>query len=211
MFPRVIVMDRDLACMNACNNVFPEAKGLLCRWHIDTSIKRKYKTFLVHRRCWTSFYKGWKKLVESETEEAYNSNLLQVENILVDYKGKFNISFRFKTWLTQYKEKLVSVWTDVFLHFGNYTTNRVESHHAKVKLYLDSSQSDLVTVLPRIHDVVQSQHYAIKASLGQSMIIARHRFVHLIFRYLVGNVSIYALEIIFKEFEQIKFLEICGY
>nr|KAJ0190452.1 hypothetical protein LSAT_V11C800433090 [Lactuca sativa] len=42
------------------------------------------------------------------------------------------------------------------------------------------------------------------------MIIVRHRFVHPIFRYLVGNVSIYALEIIFKEFEQIKFLEICG-
>ena len=31
MFPRVIVTDRDLACMNACNNVFLEAKGLLCR------------------------------------------------------------------------------------------------------------------------------------------------------------------------------------
>nr|KAJ0191484.1 hypothetical protein LSAT_V11C800389150 [Lactuca sativa] len=28
--------------------------------------------------------------------------------------------------------------------------------------------------------------------------------------YLIGIVSIYALEIIFKEFEQIKFLEICG-
>ena len=114
------------------------------------------------------------------------------------------ITYLKKTWLTQYKEKYV------ILHFGNYTTNRAESQHAKVKLYLDSSQSDLATVLPRIHDVVQSQDYAIKASLGQSMIIARHRCVHPIFRYLVGNVSIYALEIIFKEFEQIKFLEICG-
>nr|KAJ0185929.1 hypothetical protein LSAT_V11C900499870 [Lactuca sativa] len=66
------------------------------------------------------------------------------------------ITYLKKTWLTQYKEKFVSVWTDVFLHFGNYTTNRVESQHAKVKLYLDSSQSDLATILPRIHDAVQS-------------------------------------------------------
>ena len=42
------------------------------------------------------------------------------------------------------------------------------------------------------------------------MIIARHHFVHPIFKYLVGNISIHAFEIIFKEFEQIKFLEICG-
>nr|KAJ0222731.1 hypothetical protein LSAT_V11C200083300 [Lactuca sativa] len=64
--------------------------------------------------------------------------------------------------------------------------------------------------MPRIHDALQSRDYAIKASLGRSMIIARHHFVHPIFKYLVGNISIHAFEIIFKEFEQIKFLEICG-
>ncbi|KAL4591074.1 hypothetical protein LXL04_004022 [Taraxacum kok-saghyz] len=36
MFPRVIVTDRQLACMKACKNVFPKAKGLICRWHINT-------------------------------------------------------------------------------------------------------------------------------------------------------------------------------
>ena len=86
MFPHVIVTDRELACMNACNNVFPNAKGLLCRWHINTSIKRKYKTLLLHH-CWALFYKAWKRLIKSETEEAYIANLSQVENILVNYKG----------------------------------------------------------------------------------------------------------------------------
>ena len=41
MFPRVIVTDRELALMKACNIIIPDAKGLLCRWHIYRSIMRK--------------------------------------------------------------------------------------------------------------------------------------------------------------------------
>ena len=92
-----------------------------------------------------------------------------------------------KTWLTPYKEKFVSVWVDKFLHYGNYTTNRVESQHAKLKVYLDSAQSDLPTALPRIDEAVHSQFYAITSSMGQSMVIARHRFSdHDFFKNLVG-------------------------
>ncbi|KAJ9557232.1 hypothetical protein OSB04_011846 [Centaurea solstitialis] len=39
--PRVIVTGRELALMKACDNVFPDAKQLLCRWHINQSIFRK--------------------------------------------------------------------------------------------------------------------------------------------------------------------------
>nr|GMD82055.1 protein FAR1-RELATED SEQUENCE 5-like [Ipomoea batatas] len=42
--PRVIVTDRELALMKACKNVYPEAKGLLCRWHIYRSILRKCRS-----------------------------------------------------------------------------------------------------------------------------------------------------------------------
>ncbi|GJW32594.1 FAR-RED impaired response 1-like protein [Tanacetum coccineum] len=34
MLPRVIVIDRELALMKAYDTAFPNAKGLLCRWHI---------------------------------------------------------------------------------------------------------------------------------------------------------------------------------
>ena len=39
MEPRVIVTDRDLALMNACAKVFPNAMHVLCRWHILENIK----------------------------------------------------------------------------------------------------------------------------------------------------------------------------
>ena len=35
MQPRVIITDRELALINACRTVFPDAAQLLCRWHIE--------------------------------------------------------------------------------------------------------------------------------------------------------------------------------
>ncbi|XP_076940453.1 protein FAR-RED ELONGATED HYPOCOTYL 3-like [Bidens hawaiensis] len=43
MMPRVILTDRDLALMNACNVVFPDAAKLLCKWHISQNIKKHCK------------------------------------------------------------------------------------------------------------------------------------------------------------------------
>ncbi|MFQ6631240.1 hypothetical protein Gotur_008631 [Gossypium turneri] len=40
MYPRVIMSDRELALMNACQQVFPDATRLLCRWHITENIKK---------------------------------------------------------------------------------------------------------------------------------------------------------------------------
>ncbi|TYH19848.1 hypothetical protein ES288_A05G384400v1 [Gossypium darwinii] len=40
MYPRVIVTDRELALMNACQQVFPDATRLLCRWDITKNIKK---------------------------------------------------------------------------------------------------------------------------------------------------------------------------
>lgn len=103
----------------------------------------------------------------------------------------------------------ISAWTDKILNFGNHTTNRVESQHAKLKRYLDSSQSDLKASLSSIHQVVQSQDTAIKASIEHSRIVTRHQFKIPHFQELVGFVSSHALDIIFKEFERSK-LEHCG-
>nr|KAJ0207467.1 hypothetical protein LSAT_V11C500294190 [Lactuca sativa] len=75
MLPSVIVTDRQLALMNAYSIIFPDAKGLLCRWHINNNITKKCKS------CWDVLYMSWTRLVNSETKEAYNKNLVLVEKI----------------------------------------------------------------------------------------------------------------------------------
>lgn len=43
MLPRVIVTDRDLALMEACRYVFPEASRFLCRHHIYENIRKHWR------------------------------------------------------------------------------------------------------------------------------------------------------------------------
>ncbi|KAL7180713.1 hypothetical protein ACSBR1_039722 [Camellia fascicularis] len=81
------------------------------------------------------------------------------------------------SWLDTYKSKFVTTWTDTFMHFGNSTTNRVESSHAKLKRYLGSSQGNFEANWTRIHNLLD-------------------------FKELRGNVSITALEIILAESKQ---------
>ncbi|KAL4564511.1 hypothetical protein LXL04_028575 [Taraxacum kok-saghyz] len=51
----------------------------------------------------------------------------------------------------------VSVWVDQHLNFGNRKSNRVESQHAKLKRYLESSNSKLDRFVQRIDEIVQLQ------------------------------------------------------
>ena len=89
ILPRVIVTDRDLALMKACNVVFPDAKKLLCTWHIQNNILKKGKASVRSKSTWNSFNKAWTTLVASQTEDAYRLNLAQLETILLDYPSIF--------------------------------------------------------------------------------------------------------------------------
>nr|KAJ0193618.1 hypothetical protein LSAT_V11C800398700 [Lactuca sativa] len=150
MLSLIIVTGRETALMNAYAIIFPDAKGLLCRWHINNNIMKKCKS------CWDVLSTSWTRLVNSETKEAYNKNLAQVEKITNTYPDAF--VYLNKTWLTPHKEKFVSAWTDKFLNFGNHTTNRADSQHVKLKRYVETSGSDIAKSLKRIDDVVESQY-----------------------------------------------------
>ncbi|KAJ9551605.1 hypothetical protein OSB04_015650 [Centaurea solstitialis] len=111
--------------------VFSSRQNLIdCVHHVGKTLG--YRRKLVRSTStWNSFNKAWTTLVASQTEDAYKLNLAQLETILLDYS----------VWLTPYKEMFVHCWTDKYLNFGNHTTNRVESQHAKLKRYLDLSKS----------------------------------------------------------------------
>jgi histone-lysine N-methyltransferase SETD2 len=76
MEPRVILTDRDLALMNACGQVFPDAVHLLCRYHIGENIRLRHMKSLddEDEDGWNKFASMWRRVVESETEENYRYN-----------------------------------------------------------------------------------------------------------------------------------------
>ncbi|TYH42281.1 hypothetical protein ES332_D11G053800v1 [Gossypium tomentosum] len=172
MYQRVIVTDRELALMNACQQVFPDATRLLCRWHITENIKKHCRQSIKLQHDWDSFRAMWNVLVESPT------------------------------WIFKYKEMFVLVWIDRHLNFGERTTNRVESQHAKLKKYLCEKNSSLDKFVCCIYQNVKSQLTSIYESFEKSIIVLKHRHNLPCFRLLKGFVALEALDILEGELQR---------
>jgi histone-lysine N-methyltransferase SETD2 len=79
--PAVVVTDRELVLMNARSVVFPTAKHVLCKWHIENSIKAKCWPFFdklpttaagTPAEQWAQFLSDWCSVVESRSVVEYN-------------------------------------------------------------------------------------------------------------------------------------------
>nr|KAJ0211591.1 hypothetical protein LSAT_V11C400199230 [Lactuca sativa] len=210
--PCVIVTDRDLALMKACEDVFPQSNHLLCRWHIFNDITKHCRKHIKSDKTWGSLHPIWKKLVESPTPSAYMQAYADLQSLLS--KDPVVFGYLYNTWLEKYPDKFVSLWTDKSTNFGNSTTNRVESQHPKLKKHLASRKCDLDKFKYVIETVVQSYDTAIKESFTRSIIIRKPKFKDEIFNSLRHHVSEHALDKILEELCRLKgfvpTLENCG-
>ena len=59
MGSRLIVIDRDVALMNAMKTVFLECTKLLCWFHIDKNVKAKCKTLVVQKNARDYVMEAW--------------------------------------------------------------------------------------------------------------------------------------------------------
>ncbi|KAL4567780.1 hypothetical protein LXL04_023374 [Taraxacum kok-saghyz] len=69
-------------------------------------------------------------------------SLLHTNNYVYDFTTGL-LKYIEDNWLKKYKQIFVSIWVDQHLNFVNCTSNRVESHHVKLKRYLESANSKL--------------------------------------------------------------------
>ena len=90
-YPISIVTDTELALINACKEVFPSAKRLLCRWHIFHNILKHCKPSIHESQAWNSFYQAWLQLLESPNEEFYKYYLVQLQEKLLNYPSILDI------------------------------------------------------------------------------------------------------------------------
>ncbi|XP_038680254.1 uncharacterized protein LOC119981269 [Tripterygium wilfordii] len=141
----------------------------------------------------------WSALVMSESEYEYEFHLAEIE--LEFYNYPMILIYLKDVWLTPYKEKFVSAWTNRCMHFGNTTTNRAESQHANLKLQLRTSQGNFEST---IHNLLECQFTAIKSTLEKSLNVVQHRFRTSYFEELRGFVSEQALQKILEEMDWAK-------
>ncbi|KAK8292213.1 hypothetical protein V6Z12_D06G108100 [Gossypium hirsutum] len=200
MYPCVIVTDRELALMNACQQVFPDATRLLCRWHITENIKKHYRQSIKSQHEWDSFCTMWTVLVESPTWILYTENYRKLQSMLSEYLSV--LKYLDQVWLSKYKEMFMLVWIDRHLNFGERTTNRVESQHAKLKKYLCARNSSLDKFVGCIDQIMKSQLTSIYESFEKSRIILKHIHNLPCFRLLRGFVALEALDILEGELQR---------
>lgn len=115
--PRVIVTDREQACLNALKNVFPNVPGLICKWHMNKDVlshcrrkhpqvynteKKEYKDSNITKDIYALYYKA----VESTTEEQFQNACDEIR--ILDASMA---SYLDRTWWP-YKERCVRIWTD---------------------------------------------------------------------------------------------------
>ncbi|XP_065854893.1 uncharacterized protein [Euphorbia lathyris] len=90
-----------------------------------------------------------RKIMQSQTVDEYEKNV----RLMMDTMSRLYprvVSYVQDTWLV-HKEKFVVAWTKNVLHFGNTTSCRVESEHAGLKQWLNSSTGALDTIWMKVH------------------------------------------------------------
>ncbi|XP_048502862.1 uncharacterized protein LOC104907376 [Beta vulgaris subsp. vulgaris] len=139
----------------------------------------------------------WWNVVNAKTEDDYE---VALANLKSAWAWKHSvINYVETTWLNPHKTKFAKAWTNDVLHFGNTTTCRVESAHAALKAWLQTSTCDLHTLFTRVNLFIDSQMIKIRDNLEKSRCrISRQHMINP-FRHLVGHVSHYCLNLLKME------------
>ncbi|XP_050207574.1 uncharacterized protein LOC126656996 [Mercurialis annua] len=201
--PTCIFTDRELGLLKPVKEIFPYTPHLLCTWHINKDVEDKvFKLCGRDTAITDTFMNGsWKKLIKAQTEEQYVAALTTVKMRTRAFPAV--IQYLNRTWLG-HKEKFVSCWTNKVLHFGNTTTCRVESAHAQLKQWLNSSTGALDTVWTKVDCVIQSQLTDIRKTLeGSRQTIGVHRRGYP-YDHVSYKVSHYCLDLVAKELRRMR-------
>jgi hypothetical protein len=115
-YPRVFVIDRELALYNALRKIFPRSTIILCRWHVNKNILTNCRPCFPNDNDeknggsaqWDEFNLACNTLLSATTPTVY-------EEQLVLFKHKFPtkpVDYVINNWLTKYKEMIVRAWVD---------------------------------------------------------------------------------------------------
>ena len=135
-------------------------------------------------------------LIISPTEDDYMQLLSACNSNFCRYPQA--LDYVKKSWLSKHKEQFVAAGTDVHMHFGNVTTNKVESAHAKLKRHIGSSSCNFDSGWMVIHALLELLFTEIKASFEKSLntVQVQHKFKPALFRELRGFISRNGLDIV---------------
>ena len=185
--PEVLMTDRELALMNAIEDVFPNSTHMLCTWHIEKNILTNATQLIKDQDLVRKILSHWSNLIKISTPSEFYSSFSRFAAI---YPGEF-IEYVEKTWIPL-APRFANAWTKKITHFDHRTSSRIESSHSYIKTHLLNSQASLPEVVKLITLALQGQHHEIKSEFHQQKITALQN-IHSIFSLCHGKISNFAL------------------
>ncbi|KAI5657910.1 hypothetical protein M9H77_26703 [Catharanthus roseus] len=158
------VTDRECGLMPLIGDVFNTAYHMLHRRHINQNVLAKLTELTKDEEIASQFVNGsWKKLLDEIDKQEY---LRKLDALKTKWKNRPEfLHYLFNNWFNPFAHKLVRYWTKIHMHFWVETTNRAESEHSVLKLWLSTCHGDLATAFLNIDSFIKGQIADIKASL----------------------------------------------
>ena len=168
---RVIVVDKDLNEIRVLKNAFPEAKVLICHFHVIkwlshmakqpeygkiSSENKKQVDHLVHN------------MVYAASEAVYEANLLSLQTLCIRVGFKEFYDYFLRNW-DNCQEMWVLHRRSKLPHFKNHTNNRLESFFGKLKgvVHGDMSMTECLEKIIAALRRDQKEYEHIQRSPGQ--------------------------------------------
>jgi MULE transposase domain len=201
--PKVIATDRELALMNSIQRVFPHTVNLLCICHIQKNVVANCKKFFETNESINVF-------LDKCNVVTYSYSIERFETSWALMRGEYGvnhqaITYEKNTWLV-HKEKFVSTYADMVLHFGS-KTSRVEGANSVLKMFLLASVGDLATFHFRSTLAIKNHQQELATlELSERSTVLPFATTEL-FKHLNEKITHFALKRIFESVKKCKTCE----
>ena len=202
--PSVILTDRDIALINACKEVYPQADHLLCLWHMNKALRKRANIYLKDASARDGFLRSFANLVQtSPTEVSFEERWITLSTGL----GTNTLAIQLVTYIERqwlpFRQSYAFPWTRHVRHFGEITTSRTEGAHSMLKRFIQTSMGSLLTTYIRITEAISHQRHHINAAIQQQQsTIPTFAHGNTFFSEVQNQISHFAFKILFEHYNK---------
>ncbi|XP_047129191.1 uncharacterized protein LOC124809264 [Hydra vulgaris] len=131
-----VVVDKDVAEINAINKCWNNVKVLICYFHVLRAIDRHLNLLRLDQTQNELCCRYTQKMLNANTELEFNSAVESLKEVLCFYQ------YIVENWIP-YKESITAFGRKCVRHLSNRTNNRIESFHGTLKKLIPSSRVDM--------------------------------------------------------------------
>src|ERR1051326_3709408 len=174
--PRIFVSDDEDALKNAARDLWPSVTQLLCVWHVNKNVltkaqetwrtangnSKEEKEAIIQRR--EDFMLRWREVIYSKTERWFDNRW---NKLMIDYEKDNRELCEYLVNNKLHKRfQFARAWTSKHRNYNTYTTSSVEGLHSVLKQYLGTSRDNLLGVVEKITQMIQSQYSTYKQNVS---------------------------------------------